>query len=322
MPTAANPASPSPSTARHEMPPRQVYQASSSTAGVSASTPPKSVPQPGTPSTRTPAPPTASTASAPAVRDLRISRPPAAAAVTRVAVANAANVEFPKPKNRPPVTGPWANMLPTCNGVPSTPSTSSTRYAAATTPSTARQPSTRYDVTATAALVASATPYSAGPGSGQRHHCVSVARNIALKKPPCVSIVATNTRRDRRVCRSLYQASASSCAARIVSPSATSANGGSLNRALVSSRSRITAAVSVCTRPALWISLPSSGASGALSDSSVAVRSVSCTSPGRRVDALVSHRAPLSGGSCSATMVSRCAPAVSSLIPATTTQRP
>src|SRR6266545_1680102 len=322
MPTAANPASPRPSTARHEMLPRQVCQASSSTAGVSAITPPKSVPQPGTPSTITPAPPTASTASAPAVRDLRVNRPPAAAAVTSVAVANAPNVEFPNPKNRPPVTGPSANMLPTCSGVLSTPSTSSTTYAAATTPSTARQFRTRYDAVATAALIASVTRYRLRPGSGQRHHCVRVLRYTALKNPPCASIVATNTRRDRRVCRSLYQASASSCAARIVSPTATSMTSGCANRSLVSSRSRITAAVSVCTSPPACTWLPSSGASGALSDSRVAVRSVSWISPGRRVVLLVSQRGPSSGGSCIATSVSRCAPAISSPTPASTTHRP
>src|SRR6266545_3354220 len=322
MPTAANPASPRPSTARHEMLPRQVCQASSSTAGVSAITPPKSVPQPGTPSTITPAPPTASTASAPAVRDLRVNRPPAAAAVTSVAVANAPNVEFPNPKNRPPVTGPSANMLPTCSGVLSTPSTSSTTYAAATTPSTARQFRTRYDAVATAALIASVTRYRLRPGSGQRHHCVRVLRYTALKNPPCASIVATNTRRDRRVCRSLYQASASSCAARIVSPTATSMTSGCANRSLVSSRSRITAAVSACTSPPACTSLPSSGASGALSDSRVAVRSVSWINPGRRVVLLVSQRGPSSGGSCIATSVSRCAPAISSPTPASTTRSP
>ena len=77
--------------------PRQVSQAMSSTAGVSAMMPPKSVPQPGLPSTTIAAPPIASTASAACTLLLSISFCAAQPAVTSAATASVAKVELPKP---------------------------------------------------------------------------------------------------------------------------------------------------------------------------------------------------------------------------------
>ncbi len=114
-----------------------------------------------------------------------------------------------------------------------------------------------------------------------------------MKKPPWVSSVNANVLRERRLRLNQNQPSASSSAARIVIETATSIGRGCSNRSLVSSRSSITAAASVCTVPG-EVDLVAVERSGLLARrpgraawprraGSVAVTSVSWIRPGRRV---------------------------------------
>ena len=100
------------------------------------------------------------------------------------------------------------NVLPSCIGVPRTPSTSRTRYATAATPTAAFLRRIAYAAMPISALIPSVTTYSETPGRGQRHHSVAVLRNTAEKNPPIASNVTTAVRREARECRSRHQPSA------------------------------------------------------------------------------------------------------------------